>query len=117
MIRRLVLVALVAAAGLAAAGCSQVAAISPVGGSRLAEVRFAVGDVLVREGIELLVAPVCAAEPDATIGCEGTRLDGARIIATAPGDDLDTVTITVDDESLYAGSIMGVLETAMEPGR
>ena len=117
MIRRLVLVALVAAAGLAAAGCSQVAAISPVGGSRLAEVRFAVGDVLVREGIELLVAPVCAEEPDATIGCDGTTLDGAPIIARAPGDDLDTLTITVDGETLSAGSIMGVLGTAMEPGR
>lgn len=109
--------ALLAVGTLALAGCSQVAAIAPVGGDRLAEVRFAAGDVLVRETVDVLVAPVCTEAPDATVTCEGQTLDGLDIAVTAPGDDLDAVTITVDGETLYAGSIMDVLETAMEPGR
>lgn len=109
--------AVLALGTLALAGCSQVAAIAPVGGDRLAEVRFAAADVLVREAVEVLVAPVCTEAADATVTCEGETLDGQDIAVAAPGDDLDTVTITVDGETLYAGSIMDVLETAMEPGR
>ena len=105
----------VAASAIALAGCTQIAAIAPVGGDGLAEVRFAVADVLVREQVDLLVAPVCTQEPDATIDCLGESIDGDEIVATAPGDDLDAVSITVGGETLYAGSIMDVLETAMEP--
>jgi hypothetical protein len=109
--------ALAAIAVVALAGCSQIAAIAPVGGDRLAEVRFAAGDVLVHEGVELLVAPVCTEAADATLTCEGTTIDGDTIEVAAPGDDLDTMTITVAGSTLYAGSIMDVLETAMEPTR
>jgi len=99
------------------AGCSQIAAVAPVGGSRTAEVRFAVGDVLVREGVDVLVAPVCTEAADATVTCTGETFDGASITVSAPGDHLDSVEITVGDATLYAGSIMDVLETAMEPPR
>lgn len=107
--------AIATAAILALAGCSQIAAIAPVGGDRLAEVRFAAGDVLVREQVEILVAPVCTQAADLTVTCAGETLDGGAIDVAAPGTDLDTMTVTVDGASLYAGSIMDVLETAMEP--
>ena len=104
-------------AALALAGCSQIAAIAPVGGSRLAEVRFAAGDVLVQEGVGLLVAPVCAQAPDSSIECRGESVDGDEIVVSAPAGEVDAMEVTVSGSTLYAGSIMDVLETAMEPGR
>lgn len=45
---------------LACAGCSQTAALAPVGGAELGNLRYAVNDVLFEQGIEILVAPVCS---------------------------------------------------------
>jgi len=69
-----------ASAALVLAGCSQVAAIAPVGGDRLAEVRYAGTDVLLEEGIEILAAPVCTSPDEIAVTCEGETMDGEVIL-------------------------------------
>lgn len=105
-----------AIAALLLAGCSQVAAIAPVGGSHLAEVRFAANDLLVREGVDVLTAPVCTQPDDAAVHCEGETLDGEAIVVDSPADDPTSMTVVVGAATLYGGSIQDVLEQAMEAG-
>lgn len=109
---------LVAGAAIALlAGCSQVAAISPVGGTRLAEVRFATADVLVAEGVDILSGPDCTQAADLTVTCEGETTGGDRITAESPGTDPTLLTVTVGDDTIYDGALLDVLEDALEPGR
>lgn len=113
--RLVALGAILVGAAAAMAGCSQVAAIAPVGGSREAEVRYAAIDVLQDAGIDVLTTPVCVtAQDDAEIRCMGTTFDGAAIEAVSPADAPDTFTLTVGDRTLYDGSISEVLEAAMQ---
>lgn len=107
--------ALLAAGVLLLTGCSQVAAIAPVGGHHLAEVRFAAIDVLVASGTELLTAPDCTTESDGAISCTGETLAGESITVLSPADDPASVTVTVDDVVLYQGSIQEALEKALRP--
>lgn len=101
---------------LALAGCSQVAAIAPVGGSHQAEVRYAAIDVLMDAGTEVLVAPVCESEPDGTITCTGETIAGERILAVSPGSDPSVVDVSVGEDVVYSGSIMEVLDRAARAG-
>jgi hypothetical protein len=98
----------------ALAGCSQVAAIAPVGGSRLAEVRFAANDVLVVQGVEVRTAPVCAQASDDTITCAGDTLDGVAITVTSPGGSADDLEVVVGADTIFHGSLRDVLEKAMD---
>lgn len=107
--------ALLTAGALLLTGCSQVAAIAPVGGDHLAEVRFAAIDVLVASGTELLTAPDCTTEPDGAISCTGETLAGESITVLSPADDPASVTVTVGDAVLYEGSIQEALEKALRP--
>lgn len=100
------------AAGLVLAGCSQVAAIAPVGGERLATVRFAAIDVLTEAGTDILTAPVCTESDDATITCEGGTF-GDDIRVSSPGTAQDDLTVTVGSDTLYEGSLQAVIEKAM----
>jgi len=112
--RRLGHVALVAASAVALTGCSQVAAIAPVGGARESEVRYAAIDVLMDAGVDLLTAPVCTpADAERVIRCAGETLDGEPIDVHSPGDAPDTLTVTVGERTLYSGSTHDVLEAAM----
>jgi hypothetical protein len=113
--RRPMALAALAAAALTAVGCSQVAAIAPVGGDHLAEVRFAAIDVLVASGTELLAAPDCTTEQDGAITCVGETLAGERIDVLSSADDPASVTVTVGDEVVYDGSIQEALEKALRP--
>lgn len=99
----------------AVAGCSQVEAIAPVGGDRLAEVRYAGIDVLVEEGVPILTAPVCTEATDATVTCVGETVDGDAIEVTSAGTSAGDVTVTVGGSTLYEGSLQSVLEKAMRP--
>jgi hypothetical protein len=113
--RRVVLGFAALLAGAALAGCSQIAAIAPVGGSRESEVRYAAIDVLVERGIEVRTAPVCAmTDQDKEIACEGDTIAGEPIKVLSPADAPDTFTLTVGDETLYSGSTQDVLEAAMQ---
>ncbi len=105
-----------AAIALAAvlAGCSQIAAIAPVGGGREAEVRYAAIDVLQGAGIDVRTAPVCVlADDDREVRCAGETFDGEAIEALSPADAPEAVTVTVGGRTLYSGSILEVLEAAM----
>lgn len=99
------------------AGCSQVAAISPVGGTRLAEVRFATADVLVAEAVDILSGPDCAQARDLTVTCSGETVDGDRITSESPGSDPALLTVVVGGDTLYDGSLLDALEDALETGR
>ena len=63
-----------AAAALLLAGCSQVAALAPVGGDRVTGVRYAANDLLVSNGIDVMTAPVCVMATDKGVTCQGTTL-------------------------------------------
>lgn len=96
----------------ALAGCSQVAALAPVGGDRLAEVRVATNDVLVDRAVPVLTAPVCSAAGDA-VTCTGTTVDQQPITATST--DPDTLVVTVGPTTLFTGSVQDVLTSAARP--
>jgi hypothetical protein len=112
MTRRVAPVALVALLlTLAVAGCSQIAAIAPVGGDRLAEVRYAVNDILIEQEIGILVAPVCTVGTDEeTVTCEGMARDGQAIDAVSAAAAPDDFVVRVGDEVVYDGSLTEVLE-------
>lgn len=93
-------------------GCSQVAALAPVGGNHLTEVRYAAIDVLTEAGVDILTAPVCAAATGGAINCTGTTVAGETITALSPADDQTSLTVTVGTDVLYTGSIMDVLNEA-----
>lgn len=104
------------AAVLLLAGCSQIAAIAPVGGNHLAEVRYAAIDVLLDANVEILAAPVCARAPSGEVSCQGETTDGTKITVDSPADDQTVLAVTVGGNELYSGSIMKVLNEAARNG-
>lgn len=103
----------VMAAALVLNGCSQVAAIAPVGGDRLATVRSAAIDVLTAADTDILAAPVCTEDDDATVTCKGSTFAGDDIRVSAPGSAQDDLAVTVGADILYQGSLQAVIEKAM----
>ncbi|CAN5146709.1 hypothetical protein BH09ACT6_BH09ACT6_24050 [soil metagenome] len=110
--KSLVAGALAVLLGAMLVGCSQVAAIAPVGGNHQAEVRYAAIDVLMGAGIDFLTAPVCETSTDGAITCAGETTKGEHITALSPTTDQTRVTVTVGSDVLYTGSIMDVLDAA-----
>jgi hypothetical protein len=106
-----------AALPVVAAACSQTAALAPVGGDRLAEVRFATIDVLMSHDVDVLVAPVCTASgtDDETIDCRGTTTDERPITASSSADEQDRLVVTVGDEAPWVVSVQDVLTAAARP--
>ncbi|KZE33983.1 hypothetical protein [Microbacterium sp. T32] len=96
----------------ALAGCSQVAAIAPVGGNHLTEVRFATIDVLQQQGVALEEVPTCTRASDGAISCAGTTADGAAVTAASPADDPDSFTVTVGSDTVFTGSVSAVIDQA-----
>ncbi len=92
-------------------GCSQIAAIAPVGGDHEAEVRYAAIDVLLNAGVEILQAPDCH-EDDGAILCEGETMTGERIAVESTSDDPSSMTVTVGADVVYSGSVRSVLDDA-----
>lgn len=109
MIRRTLPVAL---AVLALAGCSQVAALAPVGGDDVAEVRFATIDVLLDKGVEILEAPTCELA-GTVITCAGTTTGGDAITATSSTDADATLEVDVGSTTVFSGSLLDVLDAAV----
>lgn len=108
---RRALFALPLVAVIALAGCSQVAAIAPVGGNHLTEVRFATIDVPQQKGIALEAVPTCTAD-DGAVSCTGTTAAGEAITATSPSTDPDSLTVTVESDTLFTGSVSAVIDQA-----
>lgn len=107
-------VALLAAAALLA-GCSQVAALAPVGGDRPTEIRYATIDVLLDHDVEVLEAPTCQMAEDRAVTCTGTTVDGEEISAVSTAVDQSDFEVTVGDEVLFSGSIDEIIEKSMRP--
>ncbi|MGN6325087.1 hypothetical protein [Pseudolysinimonas sp.] len=113
MRRPLAVAGILVAAG-ALAGCSQVAALAPVGGTRLVEVRFATIDVLEEHAVQVELAPVCRRATDATISCVGTTRDGRRITGISRGSAPDRLTVEVGGDVLHDGPYLPVLDRAAQ---
>lgn len=89
-------------------GCSQVAAVAPVGGGHQAEVRYAAIDVLLDADVEILVAPVCEADAE-VITCAGETVSGEPIVVTSTATDVE---VTAGSKVIYSGSITEILDRA-----
>ncbi|WP_439593858.1 hypothetical protein [Microbacterium sp.] len=110
-----VLVSLVSAA-LLLSGCSQVAALAPVGGDALAEVRFGAIDVLLDQDVALLEAPVCAIEgAGPSVTCEGRTVAGGEILVSSSTEGDATLAITIDGVEIFRGSLADVIDEAARP--
>jgi hypothetical protein len=110
MMRRLMLVPLL---GLTLVGCSQVAALTPVGGGPITTVRNAVYDVLVEQDVEILVAPQCETATDGFL-CKGTTIDGEVILAEASKIAPYSLTITIGSQVVFTGTAQDVLDKAVQ---
>lgn len=103
---------IVCAAGVLA-GCSQIAALAPVGGNGLAEVRFGAIDVLQQKDVAIMKAPVCAQDrggPEVT--CAGTTVDGRSIGVTSSIAADAQLVVTVGGETIFSGALAAVLDEA-----
>lgn len=110
---RTLLLPLIAAASVLLVGCTQVAQFRQVAGDEITSVSIATNDVLVAEGVAILVAPVCSfADPGYT--CTGKAMDGSAIESTAQGTDEDdlSLTVKVGGEQVYSGTVQEVIEKA-----
>ena len=105
------LVAVVGAA-LALSACSQVNALTPVGGTGIASVRNATYDVLIDQQVPILEAPVCTPS-DSGFTCTGSTIEGAEIVATAQGTNPYPMTITVGGTVIFEGNAQDVLDAAV----
>jgi hypothetical protein len=100
--------------GLVLVGCSQAAAIAPVGGNRLTLVRFAALDVLVANGVALLDAPVCT-QSGKDVTCSGDTVDHQPVVVASPDSDRTNMTVTVGGSVVYSGSVQDILDKAARP--
>ena len=107
--RRLIGVGL---AALALSACSQVSALTPVGGTAITSVRNATYEVLVEQQVPILVAPECAPS-DSGFTCTGSTVDGAEIAVTAGGKNPYPMTISVGGAVIFEGNAQDVLDAAV----
>lgn len=96
-------------------GCSnlgtQIATLQPVAGDAITGLNIAANDVLLREKVDILVAPVCTYEPE-TYTCTGTTVKGDEILVTAQGAKPTTFTVSVGGASIYDGPVDAVIKRA-----
>lgn len=105
--------ALLVGAAVALSGCSQLAALAPVGGDAIAEVRYGAIDVLLARNIDLLDAPTCTAAVDGvTVTCSGSTLDGRSIEVVSSTADDAQLDVTVGGSAVYSGPLADVIDAA-----
>jgi hypothetical protein len=110
---RSVLIALVAAGSvLSLSACSQVASLTPVGGSSITSVRNAANDILIQQQVPILVAPTCEAVASG-FTCTGSTIDGAEILVTADGTAPYSMSVSVAGSVIFEGTAQGVLDAAL----
>lgn len=90
------------------AGCSQVAALTPVGGDAITTVRNATYDVLFDQQIAVLVAPVCK-PTESGFTCTGETVDGQPIVTTAAATKPFDMAISVGGTVIFEGNAQDVL--------
>ena len=103
--------AVVLALGLTA--CSQVSALAPVSGDGITTLRMAADDVLLENGVAVLVAPKCKADGSA-YACQGSTVDGSPISVTSAAGKPRRMTVTVGGTVLYDGEVDPVVQKAAE---
>lgn len=108
---RISLTALVAT--VAIAGCSQIDALAPVSGGPLQTVRVGVLNLLVREGVPILVAPVCT-EEETQFTCVGSTLDDREIRAEATLTQPYLMSVTIGTEVLYDGDVQSIIDESAQ---
>ena len=113
--KRLTATAVVSAAAILLTACSQVASLTPVGGSSVTSVRNAANDVLVSQDVPILVAPTCSAV-DSGFTCVGSTIDGAEILVTAAGTAPYDMTVSVGGSVISEGNAQAVLDAAVLEG-
>jgi hypothetical protein len=113
--KRLTAAAVVAIAALLLTACSQVASLTPVGGSSITSVRNAANDVLIDQDVPILVAPTCSAV-DSGFTCVGSTVDGAEILVTAAGTAPYDMTVSVGGSVIFEGNAQAVLDAAVLEG-
>ena len=101
------------AATVVLVGCSQINALAPVSGGPLQTVRVGVLDVLVRDDIPILVAPVCTQEPT-QFTCLGSTIDGKEITAESTLTKPYMITVAVGGVVLYEGDVQVILDNAAQ---
>ena len=101
--------ALAVASVLLLGGCSQIDGLAPVSGGPITTLRTAANDVLLQNGVEILVAPECVEAGD-DFTCAGTTIDGQAIAVTGTGGEPQTMTVTVGSELLYQGDVRTIIE-------
>ncbi len=106
-------IGLTVAAAVTLAACSQINALTPVGGDSVTSVRNAVYDVLVADDVEILVAPTCATS-DTGFLCEGMTLDDQPIVARAGAKAPYDLTIAIGGKTVFEGTAQDVLQRAAE---
>lgn len=111
--RRLAIVGAGVTTAVSLVGCSQIDALAPVSGGPLQTVRVGMLDVLVREDVPIMVAPVCTQEPT-QFTCAGSTIDGSPIEAVATLTTPYLITITVGGDVLYDGAVQSVLDEAAQ---
>jgi hypothetical protein len=113
--KRLTAAAVIAIAALLLTACSQVASLTPVGGSSITSVRNAANDVLIDQDVPILVAPTCSAV-DSGFTCVGSTVDGAEILVTAAGTAPYDMTVSVGGSVIFEGNAQAVLDAAVLEG-
>lgn len=94
---------------LALAGCSQIDALAPVGGAEIADLRYAAIEVLLEQGVDVLVAPVCDGH-GAALRCVGETVSNETITATLTSEDDASFELRVGQSLIYSGPVQAVLE-------
>lgn len=110
--RRTSLLVLLLAAAAALAGCSQIAALAPVGGDRPTEIRYATIDVLLAEKVDILTAPTCQMAADRAVTCSGETADGEAIEASSTAQAQERLVVRVGDTVLFDGEYWDILNKA-----
>jgi hypothetical protein len=106
------LLALTAAAALALTACgSQIAGLAPVSGDAITSVRIAAIDVLLEQGVQMKVVPVCTTETS-TYECTGETVEGAPIAISANNVKPLVMQVSVDGSVIYDGPVQEVLDEA-----
>ncbi len=113
--KRSALTVVAVASAMMLTACSQVASLTPVGGSSVTSVRNAANDVLIEQQVPILVAPTCSAV-DSGFTCVGSTIDGAEILVTAAGTAPYDMSISVGGSVIFEGNAQDVLDAAVLEG-
>lgn len=101
------------AVAAALTACTQVAALTPVGGDSITSVRNAAYDVLVAQGVDILVAPQCTTASTG-FSCTGSTMDGREIAVSATSQAPYPMTVSVGGAVIFEGNAQDVLRQAAD---